>query len=323
MDAVTERIRARASLWRDLLTEDDEAIARRMRDDSLDVLVDLAGHTPGGRLLVLARKPAPVIATWLDYFDTTGLDAVDYLVGDPISTPPDGTQRFSEKVLRIEPCRLCYAPPDYAPEVAPPPAASNGFMTFGSFNRLSKLAPPAIALWARILDAVPGSRLLLKNAAFTDQRTRERVIASFAPYGVGNARLELRRDSPHAQMLAEYGDVDIALDPFPYNGGLTTSEALWMGVPVLALMGDSMISRQSASLLNAAGMADWIARSEEDAVRIAVRRSQDTQALADLRHGMRARLRGSPLLDAPRFAARFGELIAAMAAQPPARAAGA
>ena len=267
----------------------------------------------GNALAYRERALDAVIATWLDYFDTTGLDAVDYLVGDPVSTPLGGPQRFSESVVRIDPCRLCYAPPDYAPAAAAPPCVRNGHVTFGSFNRIPKLAPPVIALWSRILDAVPGSRLVLKNAALVDARTRERLLGLFGEHGVGRERIELRADSPHADMLGEYGDIDIALDPFPYNGGLTTCEALWMGVPVLALMGGSMISRQSASLLAAAGLDDWIASDEDDLIRRAVRWSRDTASLAALRPGMRERLLASPLLDARGFALRFGEALAAMA----------
>jgi len=308
-DAITARIRRRSPIWHDLAGADDAAIAARIRADALDVLVDLAGHTPGGRLLVLARKPAPVIATWLDYFDTTGLETVDYLIGDSVSIPAGGTQRFSEEVLRIDPCRLCYAPPDYAPAVAEAPCAKTGHLTFGSFNRLPKLAPPVIALWSRALAAVPGSRLVLKNAALVDARTRERLLGLFESHGVERARIELRAASPHPQMLAEYGDVDIALDPFPYNGGLTTCEALWMGVPVLALLGGSMISRQSASLLAAGGLGDWVATSEEDLLRKAVKWSRDRDALRSLRADIRERLLSSPLLDAAGFSLRFGESL--------------
>src|SRR5689334_14418572 len=174
-DAVTARLRSASYAWRDCLADDDAALDARIRADRLDILVDLAGHTPGGRLLVLARKPAPVIATWLDYFDTTGLDAVDYLVGDPVMTPPDGPQRFSEKVLLMEPCRLCFAAPADAPAVTPGPASLARPVTFGSFNRLSKTGPETIALWARLLAAVPAARLLLKSGALADARMRERV----------------------------------------------------------------------------------------------------------------------------------------------------
>lgn len=315
-DALTGRLEALSDHWLDAFTEDDAALASRIRADRLDILVDLAGHTPGGRPLVLARKPAPVIATWLDYFDTTGLDAVDYLIGDPVSTPQPPLQCFAERVVPIDPCRLCYAPPTCAPQVAPSPAARNGCVTFGSFNRMSKLTPDVLALWAEILRAVPASRLVLKSGAMADARTRERVLQLLRAGGVEATRVELRAHSPHAAMLAEYGDIDIALDTFPYNGGLTTCEALWMGVPVLAILGGSMISRQSASLLHAAGLAQWVARDRGDFVRRAVDVAADADGLATLRAGMRERLRGSPLLDGPRFARRFEAALREMAQAP-------
>jgi predicted O-linked N-acetylglucosamine transferase (SPINDLY family) len=261
---------------------------------------------------VLARKPAPVIATWLDYFDTTGLESVDQLIGDPVSTPPAATQRFTERVVRIAPCRLCYAPPAYAPEVATAPFAHNGFITFGSFNRLSKIVAPVVELWAATLRAIPDSRLLLKNAAFADPRTREALGAHFQRLGIARERLELRAHSPHAQMLDEYADVDIALDPFPYNGGLTTCEALWMGVPVLAVLGDSMISRQSAALLHAAGLSSWVAADADDFVRRALSFASEPAALAALRAGMRAHLQRGALLDAARFTRGFEAALEAM-----------
>lgn len=311
-------IRGAFGAWHDAAAEDDEALARRIAADGLDVLVDLAGHAPGGRLRTLAMKPAPVIVTWLDYFDTTGLDQVDYIVGDPVSTPEGTPQRFSEAVLHLAPCRFCYAPPAYAPAVAPPPAARAGFVTFGSFNRLSKLAPPVLDLWARAVKAVPGSRLLVKNAAFSDPGTREGFAAALAARGVDPARLDLRGPSPHAAMLAEYGEVDIALDCFPYNGGLTTCEALWMGVPVVALQGEAMISRQSASMLRAAGLADLVALDAARFVERAASLASDVAALAALRARLRDRLAASPLLDAPRFAAAFGALLERAAARAPA-----
>jgi len=311
-DALTDRLQRLCSSWHDAWTDDDEALAARIRADGIDILVDLAGHTPGGRLLVLARKPAPVIATWLDYFDTTGLDAVDYLVGDPVSTPEGGSQRFSERVIHIDPCRLCYSPPAFAPDVAPPPALRKGFVTFGCFNRRSKITPEVISAWSTILQELPTARLLIKNAAMADARMRESMLRAFERFSVERDRVELRAHSPHEQMLAEYADVDIALDPFPYNGGLTTCESLWMGVPVLAIEGDSMISRQSAALLAAGGLGDWVVRDEDALLESAIARAGDVGALAPLRDGLRARLGDSPLMKGEAFARKFGEALLAM-----------
>lgn len=311
-DGTSAELRALTSGWHDLWEAPDEDVAKCISGERIDILVDLAGHTPGGRPLVLARKPAAVIATWLDYFDTTGIDAVDYLIGDSTSTPVDGPQRFVEKVIRIEPARLCYHPPAYAPGAAPPPALRNGYVTFGTFNRYSKIAAPVVDLWSRLLASVPGSRLLVKNAALWDPALRERLWQSFQSRGVGRNRVEMRGPSSHPQMLAEYADVDIALDTFPYNGGLTTCEALWMGVPVVTLLGSAMISRQSAALLRAANLPDLIAPDEGEWLRIAAGLASDTARLAETRRAARQRLAQSPLADGARFTRQFEAALEAM-----------
>ncbi|MFO1323707.1 MAG: tetratricopeptide repeat protein [Burkholderiales bacterium] len=310
-DELQRQLRAHCAEWHDVGGDGDDALARRIAADAIDVLIDLDGHAPGNRLRAVARKPAPVILTWLDYFDTTGVAAVDFLVGDSLSVPPDGPQRFTERVLRVEPSRLCYAPPDYAPPPSPPPSARNGHVTFGSFNRLSKLAEPVVDAWARLLRAVPRSRLLLKSVAFEHANTRAVFAQRFVLRGVAADRLELRAGSEHARMLGEYADVDVALDPFPYNGGLTTCEALWMGVPLVARLGASMISRQSAALLAAAGLDRWIARDDDEWLRMNVELASDPDALAAFRRSARSRLAASPLVDGARFARQFEAMLEA------------
>ena len=315
-DALTDRLRAHAVAWRDVHALDDSTLAATIAADAIDILVDLAGHGPGNRLRAIARKPAPVIASWLDYFDTTGVDAVDYILADDVSTPAGSRQLFTEEVVRFAPARLCYPPPD-APAIRAAPSSRRGYVTFGSFNRLSKLSPAVRASWAAILRAVDGSRLLLKNAAFTDAQVRERFTAHFASLGIAAQRLELRPASPRAQMFSEYGDVDIALDPFPYNGGLTTCDALWMGVPLVCVLGDSMISRQSASLLHAAGLSDLVAADVGRYVAQAVALAGDGAMRATLRQTLRARLAASTLCDVAQFARRLQETLLDLAQRAP------
>jgi predicted O-linked N-acetylglucosamine transferase (SPINDLY family) len=312
-DDTAARLRAHADAWRDVSAMADEPLARAIRADALDVLIDLSGHTPGSRLQAIVSKPATVMMTWLDYFDTTGVDAMDYIVADTVSVPPASAQRFSETVLRIDPSRLCYEAPGYAPHPQDPPARRNGCVTFGSFNRIAKLADPVIALWSRLLVAVADARLLLKSPAFNHPTTRRRFAERFEGAGVDANRLILRGSSDHPRMLGEYAEVDVALDPFPYNGGLTTCEALWMGVPVVALLGQSMISRQSAALLSAAGLHEWIAADEHEWIAIATRLAQDLPGRAAMRHDLRRRVAGSPLCDAEAFAQRFAQMLAAAA----------
>ncbi len=288
--------------WCDMARLDDEAAAACIRADGVDILVDLDGHAPGGRLLVLARKPAPIQISWFDYFDTTGLEAIDYLITDPVSTPTDARQRFVERLLFMPTVRLCFTAPPFAAAVAPLPALANRHITFGCFTRADKVGPNVLAVWARILAAVPESRLLLKSATFKFPEVCRCFEAAFADRGIGPERLELRAASTYEQLLAEYSDVDIALDPFPYNGGATTCDALWMGVPVVARLGDSLISRQSAAMLEAAGLSNLIASDDDAYVQVATNLASDVTRLGALRSGLRPTISASPLLDADAFA---------------------
>jgi predicted O-linked N-acetylglucosamine transferase (SPINDLY family) len=308
-DEITARIEMQSDLWRDVSRLDDTALAARIVDDGVDILVDLAGHGPGNRLRAIARKPAPVIATWLDYFDTTGVDAVDYVLADETAVPRETRQRFTEEVVRFAPTRLCYSPPEVSDTDTVPPRRDD-VVTFGSFNRLSKLPPAVRAAWARILIALPQSRLVLKNAAFADPEARRLFAGHFAGLGISEDRLELRPASPRPQMFAEYRDIDIALDPFPYNGGLTTCDALWMGVPVICIAGDTMISRQSASMLIAAGLDEFIARDVAGYIELAIDWARRGRERAVLRREMRGRMRGSSLCDVGAFARNLENVLA-------------
>lgn len=311
-DEHTEQLRGICTHWIPLTDLDDAAATARIRADGIDILVDLDGHSPTGRPLILARRPAPVQVEWLDWFDTTGLAVVDYLITDPYTTPEDSHQRFAETPWRLPRTRFCYTPPGYAPPVAEPPSRGGEPFTFGSFNRQDKLHPKLLARWAEILRALPQTRLLLKNRALKAPAVREALFRTFAGFGVPRERIELRGPSPHAEMLAEYGDIDIALDTFPYNGGLTTCECLWMGVPLVALEGERMIGRQSAAMLRLLGLDDWVAKSPEDYIRLALEKARRPEALPDLRAALRPRLAASPLCDAPRFARDLEQAFRAM-----------
>lgn len=308
-DWATAELRDGVVAWRDIAALAPEAVADLVRRDAIDVLVDLAGHAPGHRLLVFARRAAPVQMTWLDYFDTTGLDTMDVIVSDPVSTPDaalaSGAQRFVERVARLPHARLCYTPPPYLPAIARRDPAATKPVVFGCFGRADKLDDEVIRLWADVLHAAPGSTLLLKNAGFDIAPVRARVLERFESAGIEGERIAFRGPSSHAQLLAEYADVDVALDTFPYNGGATTCDALVMGVPVVTLAGAGMIARQGAALLDAAGYADWIASSAQEYVAIAANLVGDRGRLAAIREGLRDRLLGSPLCDATGFARDF------------------
>ena len=295
--------------WHELRATSDEELVTSIRNANVDVLVDLDGHVPGNRLRALTRRPAPVQVTWLDYFDTTGTAAFDVLIGDSVAVPETGSQRFTERIARLDPSRLCYAAPPNVPDVSEPPALANGFVTFGSFNRLSKIGEPLLDLWASLLKSVPDSRLVLKNGAFAHATTRQVFLQRFGVRGIVADRVNLRPASDHFAMLKEYSDVDVALDTFPYNGGLTTCEALYMGLPIAALRGQSMISGQSAALLVAAGFPQWIAETPDEWLSLNMAFASDLDGLRNWRLQARRVLESSPLMDGHAFARKFEAIV--------------
>lgn len=308
-DQMTQALRQCVDRWREIGGLDDEEAARLIRSERIDILIDLAGHAPGNRLLVFARKPAPLQVSWLDYFDTTGLDSIDYLITDPRTTPAGSPQRFAEQLIFLPETRLCWTPPEFAPPVAVPPLGRYGRITFGSYNRADKLNPGLLAVWARILAHVPQARLLLKGVAYAQSEVRRHFGERFARLGVSSDRIEWRGPSSHAELLAEYAEIDIALDTTPYNGGATTCDALWMGVPVIALRAERMIARQSAAMLDCIGHGEFVADSLEGYVELAVGLAADSARLAALRTELRDAMMQSPLCDGRRFARDFAAAL--------------
>lgn len=311
-DRVTQSLRPCFHTWRLVAGLSDCVVAQQIHDDAIDILVDLSGHTAFNRLPVFAYKPAPVQVSWLGYFGTTGVKAIDYLVADPWTLPTSEEKSFTEKIWRLPKTRLCFMAPRVDVEVSKLPAINNGYLTFGCFNNLSKMTEPVVALWARVLGAVPASRLFLKSPQFKESSVRQRVVEQFARHGIDPARLILEGISPRAQYLATYQRVDIALDPFPYTGGTTTVEALWMGVPVLTLKGDRFLSRQGVGLAMNTGLADWVASTPEDYVALAKAHAADLQMLSALRARLRGQLLASPICDAHRFALHLEDALRGM-----------
>ncbi|MBL9031409.1 MAG: tetratricopeptide repeat protein [Phycisphaerae bacterium] len=311
-DAMTARLRSAADHWRDAAGWPGSRLVRAIREDSVDVLVELSAHTAGGPLAALKDRAAPVQVTYLGYPNTTGLPTIDARLVDSRTDPP-GAERFhTERLLRLDPCFLCYAPPAHAPPVSPPPALGATGITFASFNSIRKLSPTTLRMWARTLGAVPGSRLLLKTRGLAIPWTRENILSTLAALGVGPDRVEALDLLPDkSSHLDTYARADIALDTFPYNGTTTTCEALWMGVPVVTREGATHAARVGASLLAAAGLPVLVARDEDEFARIASGLARDLDRLASLRAGMRARLAASALLDAPAFARRFEHALRA------------
>jgi len=303
-DGVTLRLKSMADHWRDISGTSDDDVAKRVREDGIDILVDLAGHTAGGRLRTFARKPAPVQATWLGYTCTTGLAAMDYRISDVYADPVGMSEPYySETLYRLPDTFVCYRPQLDAPKVGGLPASTNGYITFGSFNNLAKLTPEVRALWSRVLLAVPRSRLMLKTKGLNDVQMRRQLVADFALHGLAEDRLILVAwDDSYSEHLNRYNQVDIGLDPCPCNGGTTSFDAMWMGVPVLTLAGDRFISRMGVSMLTNLGLTELIAATSEEYVAIAASLAADLDRVAALRAGLRERMANSPLTDEKQFA---------------------
>lgn len=303
-DEVTARLRPLAALWHGAERATDEQLALQVRADGVDILLELSGHTHGGCLPVLNARPASLQGSYCGYPNTTGLGRADLRLVDSLTDPPGAESFSTERLVRIDPCFLCYTPPAESPEPRLPEPGRP--ITFGSFNAAQKLSDDTVSLWARVLAACPGARLLLKAVNFADAGVRHIVAGRFARAGVSPDRLELR--APTADQrdhLAGYHDVDIALDPTPYAGTTTTCEALWMGVPVVTLAGDRHAARVGVSLLHAAGAPELIAQSSDAFVAISARLVADEAARAAYRATLRDRLRQGVLCDGPAFARRF------------------
>jgi len=299
-DWMTERLRALAGKWRHTLGVSDARMAEMIREDAVDILVDLSLHTAGNRLPMFAGQPAPVQVTWLGYPGSTGLPGIGYRLTDTHMEPP-GEEPASrpEEPVRLPDCWCCYEPADESPEINALPALSEGRVTFGSLNNFTKVNEGVLALWARIMNVVQASRLLM---LCPEGRTQERVRAFLGARGIATERVEFVGFAPRQEYLRQYQRIDLALDPFPCNGMTTTCDALWMGVPVLTLPGEMPVSRAGLSLLSTIGLGELAASSEEDYARMAVELAGDLPRVADLRATLRPRMLASPLMDAPRFA---------------------
>ena len=309
-DPMQRRFRAIASEWHVVDTLSDAALIERARGLDLDILLELGGYGDQGRLAACAARMAPVQVKWVGLQNhSTGMAAMDWFISDRWETPPELAASYTERLLLLPDGYACYSPPAHAPAVASLPATARGHVTFGCFNNLAKVTPRVIATWADILRQVPDARLVLKFHQFNDAVTAGALRAAFLAHGIAAGRLDLRGGSRHRDLLAQYGDIDIALDPFPYTGGLTTCEALWMGVPVVTLAGVTFAGRHSTSHLSNVGLSDWVAADTGAYVAMAVARARDLTDLAGLRAGLRGRMAASPLCDGPRFGRALGEAL--------------
>jgi predicted O-linked N-acetylglucosamine transferase (SPINDLY family) len=292
---------------------DNDAAAERVAALELDVLVDLNGYSSPGRLPLVAAHPARTVVAWFNQYATSGIPAVDAVIGDAVVVHADEEASYSERVVRVPGSYLTFDVAYPVPPVEEAPARTNGYVTFGSFASQYKLTPDVVRAWAAILDGAPGARLLLKNRAMHDEGNRAFLLGAFAAHGVDPARIALEPGAPHVDYLAAYSRIDVALDPWPYNGGTTTAEALWQGVPVLCIDGDRWAARQGASLLRAACLDGLVARDEADYVARAIELGG---GFADDRAAMRERLAASTMMDTAAFARAMEEIYRGLAANP-------
>lgn len=296
-DDQTRLAQERAAHWVESTTLNDTQLAKRIDADAIDLLLDLAGHTGQQRMNLFGKRAAPVQATYLGYPGSTGVPNMDWVLGDAVVTPEGSDGLYSERIARLSGTVFCFSPevdypyPRFTDTVAQRP------LTFGSFNNVPKLTPRTLALWAQILHATPDSRLLLKAPSFSDNGAVRLFGERLKKLGVDLARVEFRGPSGLSDMMTEYADVDIALDPVPYNGGTTSLQAMWMGVPVVTQRGHNFVSRMGASFMTAAGLPEWVAKDDAGYVRIALHMAQDRNALLALKRGLREQQQGRPAWD--------------------------
>jgi protein O-GlcNAc transferase len=300
VDDVTRRLARHADHWHEIIDLDDAQAAELIRKDGIDILVDLSGHLRDNRLLVFARKPAPIQVTYLAYPNTTGMSAMDYRITDAVCDPPGATERYyRETLIRLPRCMWCYQPRADMPAVSPSPALTSGAVTFASMNGANKITARMLSLWGRILLEIPGSRIVFTTVP---EQGRERIRDALTQAGVAGERISMHDRLPTKEFWALYAGIDILLDTFPMNGGTTTCEALWLGVPVVTRSGDIFQSRAGLSILGSMGLDELVAGSDEEYVRIAVALARDGERLAAWRASLRECMRASALTDARGYA---------------------
>ena len=309
VDAVTERLQGYFVQWQSLVGLTDEAAAQLIHQDGVHILFDLSGHTAENRLPVFAYKPAPIQVTWLGYWATTGLAEMDMILVDKIGVPEQNQHHFVEKVCYLPDTRLCFSAPTVDIAVSPLPALHNGYLTFGCFQNLTKVTDAVLATWGKIAAQLPSAHWHFQSKQLADADFKLQFYQRLARHGINTAQVTSQGFVSREAYFAAHQYIDIILDTFPYTGGTTTCEALWMGVPTLTLVGNSLLARQGASLLAAAGLADWIVENEANYIKQVVVFANDLENMANLRHGLREQVLASPLFNAAQFAQHFSRAL--------------
>lgn len=308
-DKFSDRFKAISKSWKDISTLNDEKCSELLAEQGIDILFDLSGHTAGNRLSIFAQRSAPIQLSWAGYVGTTGLDTYEGIIADPVEVPVGREEFYVEPIVRLPDCYVCFEPNAKAPPVGPLPAQENETFTFGCFNRPAKINIEVARAWKHILDRVPNSTILLAYGNFKEDGTRKNITRIFEEAELPLERVEMLGEGDQIKLLAAYNRVDLALDPFPYSGGVTTLESIWMGVPVVTVVGETFAGRHSASHLTAAGLAQFCTTTIDAYVDMAVNWASRREELAELRRGLRDQVAASPLLDAERFARNLDEAM--------------
>jgi protein O-GlcNAc transferase len=313
-DVLTERIKPLFKKWQVLVGMRSDIAAQHIYDEQLDCLIDLSGHSSTNSLNIFAFKPAPLQISWLGYWASTGMPTIDYILVDRLSVPPENCKNFTEKIVYLPDTRLCFTPPSAPDEFLPAelPALAKGFVTFGSFQNMSKITNEVLMLWAKIFVSLPDARLRIQNKQMNSSSMREIFFERLAQAGIGREKVLLVGSMPREEYLAAYADVDMILDTFPFSGGTTTCEALWMGVPTLTLAGNTMVARQGVSIMTNVDMPDWVAVTDKDYVEKACSYSCDLSRLSEIRMSLRQQASHSSLFDACRFSSNFEKTLKAL-----------
>ena len=300
-DEVTARLKSHADHWRSIQAMSDDDVCELIRNDAIDILIDLSGHTASHRLLVFGRKPSPIQATWIGYFNTTGIAAMDYIITDRYLLPPEEEYLYTEKPLRLPSNGACYKLPKFACDVTPLPALTNGFVTFGCFTARAKVTPEVLELWVDILKRIPTSRLVLKNKSFDESSIQDEQRAFFTTRGIAAERLRFEGQTAMIDYMRAYNAIDMCLDPFPYNAATTTLDALWMGVPMITLKGDRLVAHIGESMLAAVGLHEFVAGTKEEYIEKAIYYAEQLERLQNIRRTLRPTLEATPMTNPKEF----------------------
>lgn len=302
-DDTTQRIKSHCTAWHNIRALTDEQAATKIHNDNIHILIDLAGYTANTGIAIFEWKPAPIQVSWLGYFASTGLQCIDYFIADAISVPHEQAHYFSEQLWYLPHTRLCFTPPtpDIFQKIAPPPVIDNGFITFGCFQNLSKLNDAILQNWSSILKHCKGSKIKIKNKQLSDESIKKELLTRLLALGFDPNSIILEGGSPRSEYFQAYNTVDFMLDTFPYPGGTTTCEALWMGVPTLTLAGDTLLSRQGMSMLHCVGLNDWVTHNQHDYINRAIAHANNVNRLQQLRSTLRETMQKSPLANAHLF----------------------